>query len=75
MDLRWYLHLNYLKNLWLTEKHLFPQHKIYTNYLDLKQNGILVRYFNAPRIDGFLRITIGTDEEMDALVDVLKSLL
>lgn len=44
-------------------------------YLDLKQNGILVRYFNAPRIDGFLRITIGTDEEMDTFIAVLKSLL
>ncbi len=44
-------------------------------YRDLKENGILVRYFNAPRIDGFLRITIGTDEEMDIFLGKLKGLL
>ncbi len=44
-------------------------------YLDLKENGVLVRYFNSPRIDGFLRITIGTDEEMDIFLDKLKQLL
>ncbi len=44
-------------------------------YLDLKENGVLVRYFNSPRIDGFLRITIGTDEEMDIFLGKLKDLL
>lgn len=44
-------------------------------YLDLKENGVLVRYFNAPRIAGFLRITIGTDEEMDIFLEKLKDLL
>ena len=44
-------------------------------YLELKENGILVRYFNAPRIDGFLRITIGTDEDMDIFFGKLKYLL
>jgi histidinol-phosphate aminotransferase len=37
-------------------------------YLTLKERGILVRYFNSARIDNYLRITIGTDEEMQALV-------
>ncbi len=41
-------------------------------YLDLKEQGILVRYFSAPRIDGFLRITIGTDDEMDVFLKKLN---
>lgn len=33
---------------------------------------IFVRYFDKPRIDNYLRITIGTDEEMKALVEFLE---
>jgi histidinol-phosphate aminotransferase len=40
----------------------------------LREHKILVRYFNSPRIDNFLRITIGTDSEMKQLIAVLKSL-
>ena len=38
----------------------------------LKAKNIYVRYFNKPRIDQHLRISIGTDEEMDALLAFLK---
>ena len=38
----------------------------------LKEEGIYVRYFKKPRIDNFLRITIGTDEEMDKLIAFLR---
>lgn len=38
----------------------------------LKENHIYVRYWNKPRIDNHLRISIGTDEEMKALIDFLK---
>lgn len=38
----------------------------------LKSNDIFVRYFNSPRIDNYLRITIGTDDEMKALIKALK---
>lgn len=41
----------------------------------LKAEGIYVRYFDKPRIDNHLRITIGTDEEMDALFAFLKKYL
>ncbi|HSX84892.1 MAG TPA: aminotransferase class I/II-fold pyridoxal phosphate-dependent enzyme, partial [Cellvibrio sp.] len=41
----------------------------------LREHKILVRYFNAPRIDKFLRITIGTDEEMERLITVLRTLV
>ncbi|MEP7730322.1 histidinol-phosphate transaminase [Marinomonas primoryensis] len=44
-------------------------------YLALKDQGILVRYFgNKPRIGNYLRITIGTNEEMAALTAALKTL-
>ena len=36
-----------------------------------KKENIFVRYFKKPRIDNYLRISIGTDEEMDALLKVL----
>lgn len=38
----------------------------------LRDQKILVRYFNKPRISQFLRITIGTDEQMQALINALK---
>lgn len=38
----------------------------------LKIKKIFVRYFNKPRIDNYLRITIGTDQEMDILLEFLK---
>lgn len=38
----------------------------------LKEKKIYVRYFNLPRIDNYLRITIGTDDEAKALIDALK---
>ncbi len=39
----------------------------------LREHGIIVRYFNKPRINQFLRITIGTDAENQRLVDTLKN--
>ena len=41
-------------------------------YLALKAAGILVRYFNAPRLDDKLRITVGTPEENERLLTALK---
>lgn len=38
----------------------------------LKGHQIYVRYFEAPRICDYLRITIGTDEQMDALLAFLR---
>lgn len=38
----------------------------------LREKHIFVRYWNKPRIDNRLRITIGTDEQMDRLIAVLK---
>ena len=36
---------------------------------------IFVRYFKKPRIDNYLRITIGTDEQMQVLIEFLKKYL
>lgn len=44
-------------------------------YRKLKQRGILVRHFTNPRICQFNRITIGTMQQMAALVDALKEVL
>lgn len=44
-------------------------------FLALKQAGIYVRYFKKPRIDNYLRITIGTDEEMEELYKFLEHYL
>ena len=41
----------------------------------LREANIIVRYFDKPRIDNYLRITIGTDEEMDTLISFLRDYL
>ncbi len=37
-------------------------------YRTLKENGVLVRYFDAPRLRDKIRITVGTDEQMNELM-------
>lgn len=49
-----------------------PAHEIF-GYL--KDKDIYVRWFNKPMIDNYLRITVGTDEETDKLIDVLRELI
>ena len=44
-------------------------------YLELKAAGILVRYFDRPRINDCLRISIGTDEECDTLLAELEKIV
>ena len=45
-----------------------------TLFAHLREEGILVRYFDLPRIDNFLRISIGADHDMEALVSALEKL-
>ena len=44
-------------------------------YLRLKDAGILVRHFDTPRLKDYNRITIGSREQMDALLGAVKTIL
>ena len=44
-------------------------------YQQLKSRGILVRWWDLPRIADMIRITIGTPEQNDRLLMELKKLL
>lgn len=46
-----------------------------TLFEKLKEHGVLVRYFDQPRINAFLRISIGTDEDMKKVVGIVKAIL
>lgn len=46
-----------------------PAKKIYET---LRTEDIYVRYFDKPGIDNYIRITIGTDEEMRTFIQTLK---
>lgn len=41
----------------------------------LRKRAIIVRYFNAPRLTDALRITIGTDKEIDQLLQALREII
>lgn len=57
--------------LFVTHKSV-PAQQIFTA---LKEQGIYVRYWNKPRINNYLRITIGTEEQMDTMLRFLKGYL
>ena len=42
-------------------------------FMDLRKENIFVRHFDSERIHNYLRITIGTEEEMKVLIDFLKN--
>lgn len=41
----------------------------------LRENGVLARYYDEPRIDNYLRITIGTRAEMEEVVRITKNII
>ncbi len=41
--------------------------------LKLREQGIIVRHFNKPRINQYLRITVGSDAQNQRLIDTLKN--
>lgn len=51
-----------------------PAYHAFDLFRKLREERILVRYFDKPRIDNYLRVTIGTDEQMDVLIQCLKKL-
>lgn len=52
-----------------------PQHSGKELLDGLRAKGILVRWFNLPRIDNHLRISVGTDGEMEALCQAMTQLV
>ena len=46
-----------------------------TLYLKLKSKGILVRHFGSERMCNYNRITIGTQEQMQQLIDTIKTIM
>jgi len=61
-----------------TANFIFTRHTAHAGaklYEALRERGIIVRHFKSARIEEFLRITIGTDEQSDELVTALKEIL
>ena len=57
---------------------VFASHPAHTGrelLAGLRQRGILVRWWDRPEIENWLRISIGTPEEMEALVKALDELI
>lgn len=52
-----------------------PDNNAESLYLALKERGILVRYFKQPGLSDKLRISVGTDEQNQILIEALVSLL
>ncbi len=42
---------------------------------ELRKRNILIRYFNKAKIDNYLRITVGSEEDMQTLVDAVREIL
>jgi histidinol-phosphate aminotransferase len=57
---------------------IFASHKTVpakTIFEKLKENDIYVRYWDKDRIRNYLRITIGTDQQMEKLYGALERIL
>lgn len=57
---------------------IFATHKKYNMkemFEFLKARKVFIRYFNLPRIDNYVRITIGTDIETDILISEINNFL
>lgn len=49
-----------------------PQRDAQALQLSLREQGVIVRYFNKPRIDQYLRITVGTIDQCQTLVNAIR---
>jgi histidinol-phosphate aminotransferase len=52
-----------------------PQHDARTLFTALRERGILVRYFDKPRIEQFLRISVGNEQECAQLLQALGRII
>lgn len=61
-----------------TANFIFTKHEKISGellYNKLRERNILVRYFNKEKISDYLRITIGTKDEMDKLIENIKEII
>jgi len=57
---------------------VFARHRSYSGAelaAKLRQRGVLVRHFRKPRIEDFLRITVGTEDQCSSLITAVRSLI
>ena len=52
-----------------------PDGKAKMIFRELLERKILIRFFDTPKLEDYLRITIGTHEEMEALIGALEEIL
>jgi len=52
-----------------------PEHDAAQLFAQLREKKILVRYFSKPRIDQYLRISIGTQQQCEALLVALREII
>jgi len=52
-----------------------PAHEGATLAAALREQAVIVRHFSAPRISDYLRITVGTDEQIDRLLSALARIV
>ena len=50
-----------------------PEHRAKDLFEALKEKDIYVRYFALPKIDNYLRVTIGTDAQMETFYEFLRT--
>lgn len=51
-----------------------PKHPAQELFQQLRSQGYIVRYFNLPRISEFMRVTIGTRENMESFLNAIKEM-
>jgi histidinol-phosphate aminotransferase len=56
---------------------LFQHDKIHAKHLykELRKQGILVRYIEKPRVNNYVRVSIGTNTEMKTFLEKIRGLL
>ncbi len=72
-----------LKNLGFTltdskTNFLFARHPAVSGkelYTKLRERGILVRHFDTPRLTDFIRVTVGSQEQMEAFIAAVEEIL
>ncbi|PTY39142.1 histidinol-phosphate transaminase [Brachyspira hampsonii] len=57
--------------IFISHKNIFAE----DIYLKLKEQGILVRYFKKDIINNYIRVTIGSDKEMDIFLEKIKDII